>query len=105
MYNRAYRFEFHDTASPEHYTLLRPDFVVLCYDVSDRRSLVGVQQVWFRRMVECYMRDREDIPVMLLGLKRDLRVEKAGAIYPQEVSQSVSQSVSLVVKETSEADV
>jgi len=26
----------------------------------------------------------EDIPVMLLGLKRDLRVEGEGTIYPQE---------------------
>ena len=32
------------------------------------------------------MRDRDDIPVMLLGLKRDLRQEKDGVIYPQEVS-------------------
>ena len=31
------------------------------------------------------MRDRDDIPVMLLGLKRDLRQEKPGVIYPQEV--------------------
>ena len=32
------------------------------------------------------MKDRDDVPVMLLGLKRDLRVEKEGVIYPQEVS-------------------
>lgn len=32
------------------------------------------------------MKEREDIPIMLLGLKRDLREEKAGVIYPQEVS-------------------
>ena len=44
-----------------------------------------MQHVWFRRMVESYMRDRDDIPVMLLGLKRDLRQEKPGVIYPQEV--------------------
>ena len=30
------------------------------------------------------MREREDIPVMLLGLKRDLRREAEGVIYPQE---------------------
>lgn len=86
MYNRFYRFQFYDTASPKHYTLLTPDFVVLCYDISNRSSLVNVQHVWFKRMVESYMRNREDIPVMLLGLKRDLRVEKEGVIYPQEVS-------------------
>lgn len=86
LYNRYYRFEFYDTASPEHYTRLAPDFVVLCYDISNRESLVNVQHVWFQRMVETYMKEREDIPIMLLGLKRDLREEKAGVIYPQEVS-------------------
>ena len=35
------------------------------------------------------MRNRDDIPVMLLGLKRDLRVEGDGVIYPQEVSGSI----------------
>lgn len=34
------------------------------------------------------MKEREDVPVMLLGLKRDLRVEGPGVIYPQEVSRS-----------------
>ena len=33
------------------------------------------------------MRERDDIPVMLLGLKRDLRVEEEGIIYPEEVSR------------------
>lgn len=35
-------------------------------------------------MVQTFMRDRDDIPIMVLGLKRDLRVEKPGVIYPQE---------------------
>ena len=86
MYNRSYRLEFYDTASPEHYTLLKPDFIVLCYDVHDRRSLVNVQHVWFKQMVQSYKQDREDIPVMLLGLKRDLRKDGPGVIHPQEVS-------------------
>lgn len=30
------------------------------------------------------MRRNDDIPIMLLGLKRDLRVEEEGVIYPQE---------------------
>lgn len=30
------------------------------------------------------MRERDDIPIMLLGLKRDLRREEEGVIYPQE---------------------
>lgn len=36
-----------------------------------------------------YTQDRADgdVGVMLLGLKRDLRVEQEGVIYPQEVSR------------------
>ena len=35
-------------------------------------------------MVAAFMREREDIPVMVLGLKRDLRREEEGVIYPEE---------------------
>lgn len=59
---------------------------MLCYDIGDRASLANVQRVWFRRAVEAYMGERDDVPVMLLGLKRDRREEKPGVIYPQEVS-------------------
>lgn len=86
MYNRPYRFEFSDTASPENYTLLRPNFVILCYDISDRRSLVNVQQVWRKDVIRHYSVQNESIPVMLLGLKRDLREEGDDMIDPQEVS-------------------
>lgn len=36
-------------------------------------------------MIRHYAHSREDIPVMLLGLKRDRRVEDEHTIYPQEV--------------------
>ena len=84
MYNRPYRFEFYDTASPTNYTLLRPDFVILCYDISDRRTLKNLQNLWWRKTVEWYMQEREDIPLMVLGLKRDLRIESEETLYPQE---------------------
>jgi Ras family protein A len=45
FFNRPYRFEFYDTASPENWTLLQPDVIVLCYDVSSRLSLINVQRV------------------------------------------------------------
>ncbi|MCJ1244841.1 hypothetical protein MMC30_002042 [Trapelia coarctata] len=84
MYSRAYRFEFSDTASPENYTLLHPNFVILCYDINDRRSLVNAQQVWRKDVIRHYAVEDESIPVMLLGLKRDLREEGEGMIDPQE---------------------
>lgn len=40
-----YRFEFYDTSSPENWRLLRPDLVIICYDISQRLSLINLQQV------------------------------------------------------------
>ena len=40
-----YRFEFHDTSSPESWRLLRPDLVIVCYDISQRLSLINLQRV------------------------------------------------------------
>ena len=85
MYNRPYRFEMYDTASPENYTLLKPNFVIMCYDISDRKSLTNVGDVWSQQVARIWLREKDDIPVMLLGLKRDLRVEDEGVVYPQEV--------------------
>jgi Ras family protein A len=45
FYNRPYRFEFYDTGSPDHWALLKPHVIVLCYDVSSRLSLINVQRV------------------------------------------------------------
>jgi hypothetical protein len=44
FYDRPYRFEFYDTASPETCTLLHPHVVVLCYDISSRLSLINIQR-------------------------------------------------------------
>ncbi|KAI9863757.1 MAG: hypothetical protein M1824_006354 [Vezdaea acicularis] len=83
LYNRPYRFLFSDTASPENWTLLRPDVVVLCYDISSRTSLENLQALWMKETIAHFMARRE-MPVVILGLKRDLREENDGVIYPQE---------------------
>lgn len=102
FYNRPYRFEFYDTASPEAWTLLTPNVVVLCYDISSRLGLINIQRYvrlqspliadckpispqWAKEVPRVYP-NREDLPVLLLGLKRDLRSETDpnGIIYPQE---------------------
>jgi Ras homolog gene family, member A len=79
MYNRPYRFEFYDTASPQNFTLLQPDFVILCYDINNRASLEDTQTDWRKRVYLHYRRE-DRIPVMLLGLKRDLRVKEADSM-------------------------
>ncbi|KAF1837701.1 P-loop containing nucleoside triphosphate hydrolase protein [Decorospora gaudefroyi] len=72
LYARPYRLHFYDTASPTHYTLLNPDFIILCYDISNRASLVSLRSTWLPIVNENFNAD-ENLPVMVLGLKRDLR--------------------------------
>ncbi len=74
MYNRPFRFQFYDTASPTNYTLLRPDFLILCYDISKRSTLESLSSRW-KWEVESHFNYDEKLPVMVLGLKRDLRKE------------------------------
>jgi GTPase SAR1 family protein len=72
MYNRPYRFNFYDTASPENFTLLRPAVVVLCYSIANPESLMSVHKYW-KPLVETHFNDNDTLPVILLGLKRDVR--------------------------------
>jgi len=83
MYNRPYRFEFYDTASPENYTLLRPAVVVLCYSISNPESLSNVRTFW-KPLVERHFNDDDTLPVILLGLKRDVRSQEdySGSVRP-----------------------
>ncbi|KAF2458623.1 P-loop containing nucleoside triphosphate hydrolase protein [Lineolata rhizophorae] len=74
LFARPYRFEMYDTASPTNYTLLAPDFLILCYDVTSRASLESLTTRW-RRELETHFGAAVEarVPVMVLGLKRDLR--------------------------------
>lgn len=72
LYGRPYRLQFYDTASPENYTLLHPSFVILCYDISSRASLDSLYTTWLP-IVNKHFNYDENLPVMVLGLKRDLR--------------------------------
>lgn len=74
LYNRAYTLAFSDTASPTSYTLLRPDFIVLCYDISRRSTLESLRTRWLP-IVNSHFNYDEALPVMVLGLKRDKRRE------------------------------
>jgi Ras family protein A len=72
LYDRPYRIQFYDTASPTNYTLLHPAFVILCYDISSRASLQSLTTTWLPIINKHFNHD-ENLPVMVLGLKRDLR--------------------------------
>lgn len=69
---RSFRLEFYDTASPTSYVLLRPSVIVLCFSIVDRGSLASLHQTW-KDIVERHFNYNEQIPVIVLGLKRDLR--------------------------------
>lgn len=42
---RAYHIEFYDTAFPGDWQLLEPDLILLCYDISQRLSLINMERV------------------------------------------------------------
>lgn len=93
LYARPYTLAFYDTASPTSYTLLRPDFIILCYDISRRMTLESLRTRWLP-IVNSHFNYDEALPVMVLGLKRDLRTEwtneekkdggKGESLMPQE---------------------
>ncbi|KAL8397409.1 hypothetical protein RB594_004220 [Gaeumannomyces avenae] len=80
-----YKIELHDTSAPHDWHILRPDVVVICYDISQRLSLINMQRVWIKEVRSTFP-DADSLPILVLGLKRDLRSEDDpnGIIYPQE---------------------
>lgn len=41
---KEYRLEFYDTSSPENWRLLNPDVITICYDISQRLSLINMKR-------------------------------------------------------------
>ncbi|KAL4897316.1 P-loop containing nucleoside triphosphate hydrolase protein [Aspergillus ambiguus] len=82
---KSFTLEIYDTACPnQHWSTLQPDVVLLAFDISSRDSLAGLKG-WRNDTIRFFQHgDGERIPVMMVGLKRDLRVEGEGIIYPQE---------------------
>lgn len=82
---KSFTLEIYDTACPnQHWSMLQPDIVLLAFDISNRDTLTGLKG-WRNDIIRYFQHgDGERIPVMMVGLKRDLRVEGEGIIYPQE---------------------
>ncbi|KAI1780955.1 P-loop containing nucleoside triphosphate hydrolase protein [Hypoxylon cercidicola] len=82
---RTYRLEFYDTSCPEDWHLLEPNLVLICYDISQRLSLINMQRVWIKQVLGTF-RTGDHLPIIVVGLKRDLRSETDpnGVISPQE---------------------
>ncbi|KAJ5105972.1 hypothetical protein NUU61_003319 [Penicillium alfredii] len=82
---KSFTLELYDTSSPnQHWSTLRPDVVVLAFDISNRETLARLKG-WRNDITRYFQQGHgERLPVMMLGLKRDLRREGEGIIYPQE---------------------
>ncbi|CAH0014560.1 unnamed protein product [Clonostachys rhizophaga] len=100
-----YRLEFYDTSSPENWRTLDPDIVTICYDISQRMSMINMKRFvndglysnvcgpqWIDE-VKKSLQKIDSLPIIILGLKRDLRSEDDpnGIIYPQEGYQAAQQ--------------
>lgn len=108
---KKFRLEFSDTSSPDNWRLLDPDVIVICYDISQRLSLINMKRYvryqphqpldstlgqaradlywqWIDEAKRTFKRV-DTLPIIILGLKRDLRSENDpnGIIYPQEAYQ------------------
>ncbi|PYH97366.1 Rho-like small GTPase [Aspergillus ellipticus CBS 707.79] len=82
---KCFVIEAYDTASPnQHWSTLKPDVILLAFDISNRETLDGLRG-WRNDITRYFQYGHgERIPIMMVGLKRDLRVEGERTIYPQE---------------------
>ncbi|OGM40145.1 putative Rho-like small GTPase [Aspergillus bombycis] len=82
---KSFSLELYDTACPnQHWSTLKPDVVLLAFDISNRDTLTNLR-TWRHDVIRYFQHGQgERIPVMMVGLKRDLRVDGEGIIYPQE---------------------
>ncbi|KAB8213633.1 P-loop containing nucleoside triphosphate hydrolase protein [Aspergillus novoparasiticus] len=82
---KSFSLELYDTACPnQHWSTLKPDVVLLAFDISNRDTLTNLK-TWRHDIIRYFQHGQgERIPVMMVGLKRDLRIEGEGIIYPQE---------------------
>ena len=78
LFNRPYTFHIWPSTS----TLFTdpfpdcPRFVIITFDISDRASLYNAEKYWRKQFMVHYEELEHSTPVMLLGLKRDLRTDE-----------------------------
>lgn len=84
MFKRSFRLEFYDVNSPTSYMLLKPSVLILCFSIADRSSLKSLHNTW-KDIVEAHFNYNDRIPIIVLGLKRDLREDNnPDMIFPHE---------------------
>lgn len=82
---RQYRLELYDTSSPENWRLLQPDLVLICYDISQRLSLMNLQRLvrlpFYARTYTATSRLLTD-PLFKSGSRRSARLSPLRARSP-----------------------
>jgi Ras family protein A len=88
LFNRLYKFKIFSNGDSANLKLppglSEPDFVILCFDISNRESLRNARYHWRRAVALTFYDPRDRLPIMLLGLKRDLRGKVDNFVLPQE---------------------
>ncbi|KAF3766309.1 P-loop containing nucleoside triphosphate hydrolase protein [Cryphonectria parasitica EP155] len=88
-----FQLEFSDTASPQDWRTLKPQIILLCFDVSERQSLVNIKDIWIKEVRKTFP-DESNIPIVVVGLKRDLRPRDADDTFiPPNEAYQVAQAV------------
>ncbi|EGY18716.1 uncharacterized protein VDAG_08876 [Verticillium dahliae VdLs.17] len=73
---RPYRLEFYDNNSPDSWKLLDPDVVVICYDISQRLSLINTRRVWLREVKMAFQRI-DNLPILeAYAQAQEMRVDR-----------------------------
>lgn len=77
LFGRPYRFRIHPSTSTLFIDPFPPEpaFTIIAFSVSSRESLHNAQFYWRKQLSLHYDVLEHDMPVMLLGLKRDERTE------------------------------
>lgn len=57
--------------------------MILCFDISNRESLRSARHHWRRAVALTYHDPQDRLPIMLLGLKRDLRGKTEHSVLPR----------------------
>ena len=86
LFNRPYKFKIFSNGSSANLPpgLPDPDFVILCFDISNRESLRNARHHWRRAVALTFYDPQDRLPVMLLGLKRDLRGKSRDFVLPRD---------------------
>ncbi|ODA82032.1 hypothetical protein RJ55_00537 [Drechmeria coniospora] len=85
---KPFHLEFYDTSCAQHWRLLDPDVIIVCYDIGRRPSLVSMRTFWLNEVKAAFPRI-DGLPIVVLGLKRDLRckLQPDAVVDPQEAYQ------------------